>query len=125
MKQYSHNGQTYRLANDLTPFQFDMQVHLTDWKWRHLKTRDCGLYKGVDVSQFVLGKVGPMLHGLFPAREQPLLLEPSTALVSETVLLEATVGLVGDGHLDQARVQQTFDLFVQLARYGTVPKILG
>lgn len=46
MKQYSHNGQTYRLANDLTSFQFDMQVHLTDWKWRHLKTRDCGLYKG-------------------------------------------------------------------------------
>jgi hypothetical protein len=44
MKQYPHNGNVYRLANDLTPFQFGMQVHLTNWKWKHL-TRDVGLYR--------------------------------------------------------------------------------
>jgi hypothetical protein len=30
---------------------------------------------GFDASQFVLGKVGPMVHGLFPARERPVLLD--------------------------------------------------
>lgn len=30
---------------------------------------------GFDVSQFVLGKVGPMLRGLFPAKEQPVMLD--------------------------------------------------
>ena len=30
---------------------------------------------GFDVSQFVLGKVGPMVRGLFPAKEQPVLLD--------------------------------------------------
>jgi hypothetical protein len=46
MRQYVHNGQVYRLANGLTQFQLDMQIHLTNWKWDNLKTRDCGLYKG-------------------------------------------------------------------------------
>ncbi|MCE9614874.1 MAG: hypothetical protein K8T26_11395 [Lentisphaerae bacterium] len=46
MRKYPVNGAVYRLASKLTPFQLDMQVHLTNWKWRNLKTRDCGLYKG-------------------------------------------------------------------------------
>ena len=46
MKHYPHNGQVYRLANGLSPFQLDMQIHLTDWKWNCLKTRECGSYKG-------------------------------------------------------------------------------
>ena len=38
--------------------------------------RDCpSLPSGFDVSQFVLGKVGPMVRGLFPAKEQPVLLD--------------------------------------------------
>jgi hypothetical protein len=45
MRQYDRNGQVYRLANGLTPFQLDMQIHLTNWKWNHLKTRDCGCHK--------------------------------------------------------------------------------
>jgi hypothetical protein len=38
--------------------------------------RECpALPAGFDVSQFTLGKVGPMVRGLFPAREQPVLLD--------------------------------------------------
>lgn len=38
--------------------------------------RECpALPSGFDTGQFVLGKVGPMVRGLFPAREQPVLLD--------------------------------------------------
>ena len=38
--------------------------------------RECpSLPSGFDVSRFVIGRVGPMVRGLFPAREQPVLLD--------------------------------------------------
>ncbi|NLE58074.1 MAG: hypothetical protein GX616_06930 [Planctomycetes bacterium] len=38
--------------------------------------RECpSLPPGFDTGQFVLGKVGPMVRGLFPAKEQPVLLD--------------------------------------------------
>jgi hypothetical protein len=38
--------------------------------------KECpSLPSGFDAGQFVLGKVGPMVRGLFPAKEQPVLLD--------------------------------------------------
>jgi len=43
---------------------------------RRTAGRECPvLPSGFDGSQFVLAKVGPMVRGLFPAKEQPVLLD--------------------------------------------------
>jgi hypothetical protein len=43
---------------------------------RRTAGRACpSLPSGFDANQFVLGKVGPMVRGLFPAKEQPVLLD--------------------------------------------------
>lgn len=43
---------------------------------RRTAGRECpSLPSGFDAGQFVLGKVGPMVRGLFPAKEQPVLLD--------------------------------------------------
>jgi hypothetical protein len=43
---------------------------------RRTAGRECpSLPPGFDAGQFVLGKVGPMVRGLFPAKEQPVLLD--------------------------------------------------
>lgn len=67
MKEYPHNGEVYRLANELTPFQFDMQVYLTNWKWKHLKTRDCGLYKGQPYDIILPDRLKAELHPIYQA----------------------------------------------------------
>ena len=36
MKTITANGQEYHLSNTLKPFQLEMQIHLTNWKWAHI-----------------------------------------------------------------------------------------
>lgn len=44
MKEYSIDGNTYRLAGGLTEFQLGMQTHLVDWKRANV-TEECGSHK--------------------------------------------------------------------------------
>jgi hypothetical protein len=45
MTVYTINGQEYRLRDNLNDFQFEMYVHLINWKWKHI-TRARGMYRG-------------------------------------------------------------------------------
>ena len=43
--EYLVNGKTYRLSSKLNAFQLELQVHLVDWKWRHI-TKEPGTSGG-------------------------------------------------------------------------------
>jgi hypothetical protein len=64
MRHHSHNGRVYRLANELTPFQFDMQVHLTNWKWEYL-TRECGYYGQIPYDVILPDDFKTELHPIY------------------------------------------------------------
>jgi hypothetical protein len=65
MKEYPRNGHVYRLANELTPFQLDMQIHLTNWKWEYLKTHDCGLHKEQPYDVILPDDMKAYLHPIY------------------------------------------------------------
>lgn len=43
MQEYTQNGRTYRLAGNLSDFQRDLYIHLTDWK-RARFGEECGYH---------------------------------------------------------------------------------
>ena len=50
MKEEKVNGKTYRLPNNLNPFQKKMYIHLIDWKWKNItKTPGIAKYKGKSI----------------------------------------------------------------------------
>jgi len=49
--EWKIDGKNYRLPEKLTEFQFQMYVHLIDWKWTHI-TEEPGYYRGTPYDAF-------------------------------------------------------------------------
>lgn len=59
------NGQAYRLTSSLNPFQLDMQVHLVEWKWKHI-TRAPGFHRGYPNDALLPAEVAAQFPALYP-----------------------------------------------------------
>ncbi|AQT70086.1 hypothetical protein STSP2_03288 [Anaerohalosphaera lusitana] len=68
MKIFEKNHRQYRLAGSLNDFQMQMQMHLIDWKWKHI-TREPGLY-GKREYDAILPR---SLHGTYATVYPPVL----------------------------------------------------
>lgn len=65
MKVYTEDGTEYRLSNTLTDFQYEMQVHLVNWKWAHGITEP-RIYKGYPNDALLPETVAGQFPMLYP-----------------------------------------------------------
>lgn len=65
MRIYNIDGQEYWLPNQLNDFQFEMYVHLINWKWEHI-TRDRGRDRGFEYDAILPEPYAGELRVLYP-----------------------------------------------------------
>ena len=65
MKIHKIDGKAYRLPNELNDFQFEMYIHLINWKWANL-TMDPGYFKGVAYDALLPEELEAQYFPLYP-----------------------------------------------------------